>query len=168
MIAIPQWLKTSADAQQHQFHGDREQPARVSRDRIAETTQGLNAQEDGIPIFCAGGCGEVVGYLLQEDDAATNRGRGYEHWCPACEANDLSRKRLAESKIALTSADELAELVKPAPDLRWLRFVQTAAVAVIITGSVCIERGRVVGIYLAGFGTLAWFATYLVLRKLNH
>jgi hypothetical protein len=167
MIAIPQWLKMSSDVEQQQLHGRRDQLTPVSREKLAERTDDFGGQDHGIPIFCAGGCGEVVGYLPKGHKVLTYKGRGYEHWCPTCTAADISKKRIAESRTPLTAADELAGLIKPVRDLRWLRLIQAATVAVIITGSVCIARGRVVGIYLAAFGTLAWFATCLVLWKLK-
>jgi hypothetical protein len=168
MIAIPQWLKTSSDIeQQQQLHRHGDQLARVSREKLAEASERFGAYEHGVPIFCAGGCGEVVGYLPKGHKVLNYKGRGYEHWCPTCEAADISKKRIAASKTPLTSADELAGLIKPVRDLRWLRLIQVATVGVIIAGSVCIARGRVVGIYLAAFGTLAWLATCSVFWKLS-
>ena len=65
-------------------------------------------------------------------------------------------------KASFTSTDELAGLVKLPRDLRWLRIIQAASVAVIIAGSACIAMGRVVGIYLAACGPAAWFVTCLI------
>jgi hypothetical protein len=79
----------------------------------------------------------------------------------------MSKKRMSEAKASFTSTDELAGLIKPVPDMGRLRLIQAATVAVIIAGSVCIAMGQVVGIYLAAFGTLAWFATCLVVWKLK-
>ena len=165
MVAIPQWLKTNSDVEQ-QFHRHREKlTPEGSGKQLAET--GSDVQSSDIPIFCVGGCGEVVGYLPKGHKVLTSQGRGYEHWCPTCEAADISRKRLAKAKASFTSTDELAGLFKPPRDLRRLRLIQAAAVAVIIAGSVCIAMGRVVGIYLAAFGTLAWFVICLVLWKMR-
>ena len=167
MIAIPEWLKTNSDVEPQHFHRHREPLTPGSREKLAETADGSGAHGHDIPIFCAGGCGEVVGYLPKGHKVLTYKGRGYEHWCPTCEAADISKKRIAEAKASFTSKDELAGLIKPVPDLRRLRLIQAATVAVVIAGSVCIAMGRVVGIYLAAFGTLAWFATCFVLWTLK-
>jgi hypothetical protein len=168
MVAIPQWLKTTSDADQHKFRGHREPlTTEGAREQLAETTGDSDAHSSDVPIFCAGGCGEVVGYLPKGHKVLTYKGRGYEHWCPKCEAAEISKKRLTVAKTPFTSTDELAGLFKPPRDLRRLRLTQAAAVSVIIAGSVCIAMGRVVGIYLAALGTLAWFATYLVLWKMR-
>ena len=167
MVAMPQWLKTNSDVERQQFHRHREPlTPEGSRKQLAEATDDSNAHSNDIRIFCAGGCGEVVGFLPKGHKVLTYKGRGYEHWCPKCEAADVSKKRLAEGN-ALTSTDELAGLFKPPRDLRRLRLIQAAAVAVIIAGSVCIAMGRVVGIYLAAFGTLAWFVVCLLLWKMR-
>jgi hypothetical protein len=167
MIAIPEWLKTNSDVEPQQFDHPRREPTQRSRERLAKTTEGSGAHDHDIPIFCAGGCGEVVGYLPKGHRVLIYKGRGYEHWCSTCEAADISKKRMAEAKASFISTDELAGPFKPPRDLRRLRLIQAAAVAIIIAGSVCIAMGRVVGIYLSAFGTLAWFATCLVLWKLN-
>ena len=169
MIAIPEWLKTNSDVEPQQFHRHRGPLTPGAREKPAKTTEGsgAHAHDHDIPIFCAGGCGEVVGYLPKGHKVLTYKGRGYEHWCPMCEAADISKKRIAEAKASFTSKDELAGVIKPVPDLRRLRLIQAATVAVIIAGSVCIAMGQVVGIYLAAFGTLAWFATCFVLWKLK-
>ena len=149
MVAIPQWLKTQSDA---------DQPP-------AEASDSSDAEGSDIPIFCAGGCGEVVGYLRKEQKVLGYNGKG--RWCPRCEAAAISRKRLTEAKASFTSTDELAGLVKQPRDLRWLRLVQAASVAVIIAGSACIAMGRVIGIYLAACGTIAWFVTCLIHWKMR-
>jgi hypothetical protein len=166
MVAIPQWLKTDSDTDQS-FNRHREPlTSEVPGKRPAERSDGSDAEGSDIPIFCAGGCGEVVGYLPKEQKVLGYNGKG--RWCPRCEAAAISRKRLAEeAKASFTSTDELAGLVKLPRDLRWLRLIQAAFVAVIIAGSVCIAMGRVVGIYLAACGTVAWFVTCLVLWKMR-
>ncbi len=110
----------------------------------------------------------MVGYLPKGHKVVTYKSGVYEHWCPKCKAADISKKRLAQATASFTSTDELAGLFKPPRDLRRLRLIQAAAVAVIITGSVCIAMGLVVGIYLAAFGTLAWFAICLMLWKMGN
>ena len=166
MVAIPQWLKTESDVEQP-FHRHREPlTSEGSRRRPEKTSDSSDAESSDIPIFCAGGCGEVVGYLPKGPKGLSYNGKGRR--CPQCEAASISRRRLAEdAKPSFTSTDELAGLVKPPRDLRWLRLIQAAAVAVIIAGSVCIAMGRVVGIYLAAFGTLAWFVSCLILWKMR-
>jgi hypothetical protein len=163
MVAIPQWLKTQSDADQPFHHHREPASSEAPGRRPAETT---DAEGSDIPIFCAGGCGEVVGYLRKEQKVLGYNGKG--RWCPRCEAAAISRKRLAEeAKVSFTSTDELAGLVKQPRDLRWLRLVQAASVAVIIAGSACIAMGRVVGIYLAACGTVAWFVTCLIHWKMR-
>ena len=105
----------------------------------------------------------MVGYLPKEQKVLGYNGKG--RWCPRCEAVAISRKRLA--KASFTSTDELAGLVKLPRDLRWLRLIQAASVAVIIAGSACIAMGRVVGIYLAASGTVVWFVTCLIRWKMR-
>ncbi|HEY5705124.1 MAG TPA: hypothetical protein VIS96_06080 [Terrimicrobiaceae bacterium] len=164
MISSPQRLKTSSDAEQRR--PQREAPAPESENLGQSRTPSGDTEQD-IPIFCAGGCGEVVGFLPKGHKVLAYKARSYEHWCPTCEAADISKKQCAESKTSFASTDELAGLVKPVRDLRWLRFAQAATVAVIIAGSAFIAMGRVAGIYLAAFGTLAWFATWLLEWKLK-
>ena len=163
MVAIPQWLKTQSDAG-HSFHHHRE-PAtsELPGRRPAETSDSSDAEGSDIPIFCAGGCGEVVGYLPKEQQVLGYNGKG--RLCPRCEAAAISRKRLAQASF--TSTDELAGFVRLPRDLRWLRIIQAASVAVIIAGSACIAMGRVVGIYLAACGTAAWFVTCLIHWKMR-
>jgi hypothetical protein len=48
-----------------------------------------------------------------------------------------------------------------------LSLLQVAIVTVIIAGSALIAMGRVMGVYLAVFGTLAWCAVYFGVRKLR-
>jgi hypothetical protein len=163
MVAIPHWLKTQSDADPP-FHHHREPvTSEVPERRPAEASDSSDAEGSDIPIFCAGGCGEVVGYLRKEQKVLGYNGKG--RWCPRCEAAAISRKRLA--KASFTSTDELAGLVKLPRDLRWLRLIQAASVAVIIAGSACIAMGRVVGIYLAACGTVVWFVTCLIHWKMR-
>ena len=166
MVAIPQWLKTQSDAGQSFHHHREPATSEVPGRRPAETSDSSDAEGSDIPIFCAGGCGEVVGYLPKEQKVLGYNGKG--RWCPRCEAAAISRKRLAEeTKASFTSTDELAGLVKLPRDLRWLRLIQAASVAVIIAGSACIAMGRVVGIYLAACGTVVWFVTCLIHWKMR-
>jgi len=166
MVAIPQWLKTTDDGEQQLRRRESLTPE-SSREQTAETSEESDAHSHDIPIFCAGGCGEVVGYLPKGHKVLTYKGRGYENWCPVCEAADIARRRFAKAEASFASTDELAELRKPPRDLRKLRLIQVASVALIIAGSVYIAMGRVAGIYLAAFGTLAWLAIVFVLWKLR-
>lgn len=164
MVAIPQWLKTESDPAE-QIHRSRDPlMPQGSRERPEET--GDSSYSSDIPIFCAGGCGEVVGYLPKGPKGVSHNGKGRR--CPQCEAASLAKRRIAEeAKPFFACTDELAGLVKPPRDLAWLRLIQAAAVAVIIAGSACIAMGRVVGIYLAALGTLAWFISCLILWKMR-
>jgi hypothetical protein len=151
-------------------NSDIEQP--FSQREAANSPEGSGKQlvetsdDKDIPIFCAGGCGEVVGHLRKGQRVFASKARGGEQWCPVCK-EAIASKKCAEESVSLANTDELAELRKPARDLGWLGLIQAATVAIIIAGSFCIAMGRAVGIYLAAFGTLAWFAECLVLRKLR-
>ena len=162
MVAIRHWLKANSRGEQQQFerHGEPLTPDGF-RERVGE--QDSNGPNHDVPIFCTGGCGEVVGYLPKGN---VRKGQGYEQWCPACEAAETARKRLAKASGASTDG-ELAELSRPARNLNRLRLMQAASVALIIAGSVFIAMGHVVGIYLAAVGTLAWFVVCFVLWSLR-
>jgi hypothetical protein len=119
-----------------------------------------------IPIFCAGGCGEVVGYLAREGAAAIPGKAGLNQWCPTCREANSAKNNVAE--FSLESTDELAEIRGPTRHLGWLNLMQAMIVAVIIAGSVCIALGYSVGTYVAALGTIAWFVVSVVLRKLRN
>ena len=114
---------------------------------------------DEIPVFCEGGCGEVMGYIRMGDSIPTR-------WCAACEPLKVSESAVIEAMP--TNTDELAELRRPPKDLRKAHFVQVLAVGLIVAGSVYIALGRPIGIYLAAIGTLAWVAVGLVLWRLRN
>jgi hypothetical protein len=118
-----------------------------------------NESEDDIPIFCAGGCGEVMGYVRTGDSIPTR-------WCSACESVRASEPEMIAAMPS--EADELAELRSPPRDLRKAHFFQVVAVALILAGSIYIALGRPIGIYLAAVGTLAWVAVGLVLWRLRN
>ena len=163
MVAIRHWLKTNSHGEQQQFErqSDSLMPEGF-RERVGE--QACNGPTQDVPIFCSGGCGEVVGYLPKGNVLAYKG--SYEQWCPACEAADMARKRLAKASVSSTDG-ELAELSRPARNLNRLRLIQAATVALIIAGSVFIAMGHVMGIYLAAVGTLAWFVVCFVLWSLR-
>ena len=118
----------------------------------------MGVSDKDIPIFCAGGCGEVMGYA-QSDDSIPTR------WCPLCE----SAKSSEEVVQAMPSdTDELAELRSAPRDLRKAHFVQVLAVGLIFAGSIYIALGRPIGIYLAAMGVLIWIAVGLVLWRLRN
>jgi hypothetical protein len=162
MVAIPPWLRMNSDV---------EQPLTRHQESISHEGSGgqrCGANDDcetEIPIFCAGGCGEVVGYLPKGQEVADSKAGNFQRWCPTCKAANDSNK--GADKAAFTGGDELAGLRKPARGVAWLGLLQVAIVAIIIAGSVCIAMGRAIGIYLAAFGTLAWFVISFVLRKLG-
>ena len=154
MAALPQRLKTSADIQQNR------QPNSHLRTEAASEAS-LECDGEDIPIFCAGGCGEVMGFVKKGQSIPTSR-------CRRCEAAETARKMsLAKTEALPASIDELAELRAPPRDLRLIHIVQVIAVALIFTGSVCIAMGRPLGIYLAAVGSFAWVAVALVLWKLR-
>jgi hypothetical protein len=164
MVAIRHWLKANSNGEQQQYerHGEPRTPD-GSRDRVGK--QDSKGSKHDVPIFCTGGCGEVVGYL-PKGELLAYKGQGYEQWCPACQAADTARERFAKASGASTDS-ELAELSRPARNLNRLRLMQAATVALIIAGSVFIAMGHVVGIYLAAIGTLAWFGLSFVLWSLR-
>ena len=117
------------------------------------------ADNEEIPIFCAGGCGEVMGYVRRGDGIPTR-------WCAVCESTKAAEAD--EIQAMPSETDELAELRSPPRNLRKAHFVQVVAVALIFAGSIYIALGRPIGIYLAALGTLAWIAVGLVLWRLRN
>ena len=128
-------------------------------DEAPEPSSKVAENVEDIPIFCAGGCGEVMGYVGTGDSIPTR-------WCPVCESAKTSEAEVIEARPADT--DELAELRSPPKDLSKAHFVQVVAVSLIFAGSIYIALGRPIGIYLAAIGTLAWIAVGLVLWRLRH
>ena len=143
MAAIPQRLKTGADNVEHRQRTDpRSEDVRK---------RALESGDEGteIPIFCAGGCGEVMGFVKKGQSIPTYR-------CLACQATETAKASLPATEFILRNTDELAELRSAPRDLRLVHIAQVVAVALIFAGSVCIATGRPLGIYLAAIGTLAW------------
>ena len=159
MVAIPPWLTKNSDTEGPSSRQEDAGSPEVSGERLVKPDDDFKSD---IPVFCEGGCGEVVGYLTREQ--TTSEPGGDARWCPACRA---AKGRVAETRVSFASADELVELHRPNRNLRWLCLLQVAIVTVIIAGSVLIAMGRVTGVYLAVFGTLAWCAVYFGLRKLR-
>ena len=159
MVAIPPWLmKNSDDVRPVSRRQNSVSPEASGKQRI-RTSDGSSTD---IPVFCEGGCGEVVGYLSNQQ--VTSEAAGYARFCPACKA---ANDRIAKGRVSSECADELIELHRPIRILRWLSLLQVAIVTVIIAGSALIAMGRVIGVYLAVFGTLAWCAVYFGLRKVR-
>ncbi|HEY5743635.1 MAG TPA: hypothetical protein VIS99_13960 [Terrimicrobiaceae bacterium] len=148
MAAIPPRLKTQVDSQP--------QPRQDTDFRTEATFQadsGGNARAADIPIFCAGGCGEVMGFLTKKNQPVPTLR------CHACEAREIAKKAsLAPAEGLPANTDELATLRSPPRDLRKIHILQVLAVILIFVGSIYIAMGRPVGIYLAAFGTLTWIA----------
>ena len=159
MVAIPPWLTKNSDAELQFSRREQSGSPEASGERLVKTK---DDSKSDIPVFCEGGCGEVVGYLTREQ--TTSEPGRYARWCPTCKA---AKDRVAEAPISFASADELVELHRPNRNLRWLSFLQVAILTVIIAGSALIAMGRVMGVYLAVFGTLAWCAVYFGVRKLR-
>jgi hypothetical protein len=151
MAAIPQRLKSPP--------GDEEDPPRGSED-VPESTVECDGHAGEIPIFCAGGCGEVMGFSKQGQSIPTYR-------CPACQAAELDKASRVSAEAVPADIDELAELRSPPADLRAVHFFQVLAVALIFAGSVCIALGRPLGIYLAAGGTLAWVSVAVIRRRMR-
>ena len=149
MAEIPSRLKRNAD--QHLLPGSAE-------DAPESSFESSETAED-IPIFCAGGCGEVMGYVRTGDSIPTR-------WCPLCESEKASASEVIEPMP--TDTDELAELRSAPRDLRKAHFVQVLAVGLIFAGSIYIALGRPIGIYLAAMGVLIWIAVGLVLWRLRN
>ena len=152
MAEIHPRLKISTDQPDRQASRGPVQDALERSMDIAE-----NAED--IPVFCAGGCGEVMGYVRTGDSIPTR-------WCPVCESAKASESKVIQAVPSDT--DELAELRSPPRDLRKAHFVQVLAVGLIFAGSIYIALGRPMGIYLATIGTLAWVAVGFVLWRLRN
>ena len=156
MAANPPRLKTQVDSQPHW-----RQEAEFRAEAPFQSDSGGNAHEADIPIFCAGGCGEVMGFLKKDQPVPTIR-------CHACEAGEIAKKAsLAPAEGLPANIDELATLRSPPRDLRKIHILQVLAVILIFVGSIYIAMGRPVGIYLAAFGTLTWIATAWARWKLS-
>jgi hypothetical protein len=152
MAEIHPRLKISIDQpNQHASRG----PAQDALERSTEVAENV----EDIPIFCAGGCGEVMGYVRTGDSIPTR-------WCRICESAKASDSEVIRAVPSET--DELAELRSPPRDLRKAHFVQVLAVGLIFAGSIYIALGRPMGIYLAAIGILAWVAVGLVLWRLRN
>ena len=149
MAEIHPRLKISAD------QPDQQPLRRPTEDALKPLTENV----EDIPIFCAGGCGEVMGYVRTGDSIPTR-------WCPLCESEKASESEDIEPMPADT--DELAELRSAPRDLRKAHFVQVLAVGLIFAGSIYIALGRPIGIYLAAMGVLIWIAVGLVLWRLRN
>jgi hypothetical protein len=149
---IPSRLKISADPPNQQSLLGRAENALKPLSEVAENFE-------DIPIFCAGGCGEVMGYVRTGESIPTR-------WCSVCGSLKASESAVVEAMPSDT--DELAELRSPPRDLRKAHFVQVLAVSLIFAGSIYIALGRPIGIYLAAIGTLAWIAVGLVLWRLRN
>jgi hypothetical protein len=151
MAEIHPRLKISAD------QPDQHSLRRPTEDAL-EPLMGVEENVEDIPIFCAGGCGEVMGYVRTGDSIPTR-------WCPVCESEKASESEVIEAIASDT--DELAELRSAPRDLRKAHFIQVLAVGLIFAGSIYIALGRPIGIYLAALGTLIWIAVGLVLWRLR-
>jgi hypothetical protein len=152
MAEIHSRLSRNADQRdQHLLSGSRE-------DALESSIESSETVED-IPIFCAGGCGEVMGYVRIGDSIPSR-------WCPDCESAKASESAVTEAMPSDT--DELAELRSPPRDLRKAHLAQVLAVLLIFAGSIYIAVGRPIGIYLAAFGTVAWIGVGLVLWRLRN
>jgi hypothetical protein len=160
MVAIRHWRRTNTVGERRQFESSA-QPLTPEASPKRQDERSSEVPNRDVPIFCAGGCGEVVGYLPK---GLAYEDKGYEHWCPACEAVDMASKRPAKAS-STTAEDELAGLLQPDRDASRLRLLRAATVGLIIAGSIFIAMGFVVGIYLAVIGTLAWFAVCFALWR---
>ena len=152
MSEIHTRLKVGAD-----LHDQRSSPG-PAKDALESTTEFPTTTED-IPIFCAGGCGEVMGYVRTDDSIPTR-------WCAVCEEAKAAESTVIEPAAA--NSDELAGLRSPPRDLRKAHIVQVLAVVLIFAGSIYIAIGRPIGIYLAAIGILAWIAVGLLLWRLRN
>ena len=152
MAEIHSRLKTNADLRD-------QRSSRIPPEEVGESSLKFANTNEDIPIFCAGGCGEVMGYVRRDESIPTRR-------CPVCESARASEA--ASVKALPSNTDELAELRSPPRDLRKAHFVQVVAVALIFAGSIYIALGSSIGIYLAAVGTLAWIAVGLFLWRLRN
>jgi hypothetical protein len=163
LVVPPSFNRQTGEPRSLRANSEAEQPKLISsapREQIVDRSDRLQSE---IPIFCAGGCGEVVGYLAGPNDFSAGE-EASQRWCPACKELNISEKQPTADKVCFASTDELAELRKPARNLGRLGLLQAAAVAIIISGSILIATGRVLGIYLAAVGTLVWFIVSIMLR----
>ena len=152
MIALPSWCKKSnpiLSPNNNNWH---------------PTESRAHYLSDDTPIFCAGGCGDIVGYLPKGHKVLTYHGRGYEHWCANCESEDLKRKEEAKAIKADPDSHDLLILRKQDPKLARLRVCQASTVPVILLGSAGIVLGSMVGVYAAMAGTAGWFGFSVALR----
>lgn len=163
MVSIPSWL-TNSEEEQRIPRGRKLVASKSPHQQFARMPED---SETEIPIFCKGGCGEVVGYLPKGRKESESRKPGQEQWCPACIQAKISEKRLPEAKVSTESKDELTELRKTTRNLGWFGLVQAMIVVIIISGSIFIATGQVVGIYLAVIGTIAWCISSFLLRHLR-
>ena len=136
---------------QHSFH--------IAGEDARQPSVEIAGSGENIPVFCAGGCGEVMGYVEKGASIPTRL-------CAACASARASEPATMEPVTAQT--DELAELRSPPKDLRKVHLLQLLAVALIFAGSVYIALGRPLGIYLAAFGTLVWIAVGFILWRLKN
>ena len=154
MAAIPQRLETGVcENRQHES---------VPRADHLLDLGSSGDSEGAIPVFCAGGCGEVMGFLKKGQNISSDR-------CPACRAaEEKAARAMATTPVAVpTNTDELAELRSPQHDLRLIHIFQVIAVLLIFAGSACIAMGRSLGIYLAAVGTVVWVAVAAIRWKLR-
>lgn len=156
MAAIPQRLKTRKDSDLDPQHR-----SGSPNEMALEHALGFDDDRAEIPVFCAGGCGEIMGFLKKGQSIPTVR-------CSACQAAEMAKASLSSTEAMPANTDELAELRSPPRDLRKIHIVQVVAVALIFAGSLFIAMGRPLGIYLAAFGILAWIGAALVLWRLRN
>ena len=152
MAEIHSRLKTNADLRD-------QRSSRIPTEEVGESSLKFANSNEDIPVFCAGGCGEVMGFVRRDESIPTRR-------CSVCESARASEA--ASVKALPSNTDELAELRSPPRDLRKAHFVQVVAVALIFAGSIYIALGSSIGIYLAAVGTLAWIAVGLFLWRLRN
>jgi hypothetical protein len=156
MAALPQRLKLGNEVGKQIFAPD------TGGDANREACRAQDANGEEIPIFCAGGCGEVVGYFRTRTAANPALGAG-EQYCSKCKAGDFLLTPIREAKPPLRAVDEPGAIAQARRNLGWLQLAQVVVVLSIFAGSVLIATGRVAGLYLAAFGTLAWLVVWLTL-----
>ena len=158
VIALPSWLRPKSrplSPEENPFAEKADPPPKRQVQYISEDT----------PIICAGGCGQIIGYLPKGHKVLTYRhSRGYEHWCPECESADRYRKDREKYEAADRERQVLALLGRVDPDVPRLRLAQISSVAVIALGSGLIAAGNIMGVYLAGTGIAAFIGLYAKLR----
>ena len=150
MAEIHRTLKISIDQPDQHSLGNPTQDARESS---------MEVSDKDIPIFCAGGCGEVMGYVQTGSSIPTR-------WCSSCGSAKACQSAVTEAMPS--DSDELAELRSPPRNLRKAHFVQVLAVSLIFAGSIYIALGQPIGIYLAAIGTVAWIVVGFVLWRLRN